>query len=110
MRKITQNLTSILLIYFVTFSAFNVNAQTQIIYVTTTATVTGTGTKASPASLSVALSTAVAGDVIKIATGTYNIDNALNIASSVIYEGGFIVANDWQKTSLAGATTINRTT
>ncbi|MEZ5024353.1 MAG: hypothetical protein R2728_14020 [Chitinophagales bacterium] len=70
----------------------------------------GPGTSSSPASLTLALATANPGDVIKLAIGTYNINATLPLISDVTLEGGFIPAAGWRKTSLAGATTINRTT
>ncbi len=81
------------------------------LYVTTTALATGAGTQNDPTSLDNALSLAACNDaVIKMATGTYNIDDAIQLRSQVTLEGGFDPTNNWTKTSLAGATTINRTT
>lgn len=81
------------------------------IYASTTGTIGGSGTQSDPTTLAEALSRAACNDaIIKLATGTYNIDNPLTIGSFVTIEGGFIQGSAWQKTSLAGATTINRTT
>ena len=46
--------------------------------------------------------------IIRMETGTYNIDKALHLASNLTLEGGFF-DEFRQKTSLAGATRINRT-
>ncbi len=75
-----------------------------------TATGTGIGTKASPASLSNALLIATPGTVIKMATGTYTINNPLNLINGVTLEGGFQAGAAWVKTSIPGATVINRST
>lgn len=47
---------------------------------------------------------------IKMAIGTYVIDNPLQISSLLTIEGGFDPSNSWRKTSQPGATTIRRTT
>lgn len=83
-------------------------AQCDQFYVTTTGT--GVGSMADPTSLSIALSQVSPGDVIKMATGTYNFDNPIILVDSVTIEGGFEPSNNWSKTSLAQATVINRTT
>ena len=81
------------------------------IYVTPTAGPGGAGTQSSPASLTDGLAMAACNDaVIKLAIGTYNINNPITIGSFVTLEGGFDPGNGWTKTSAAGATTINRTT
>ncbi|NQX98507.1 MAG: hypothetical protein HRT73_11600, partial [Flavobacteriales bacterium] len=81
------------------------------IYVSTTGTITGQGTQADPTTLVEGISRAACNNaVIKIATGTYNINNALNLGSFLTLEGGFMEGNAWTKTSTPGATTINRTT
>ena len=77
---------------------------------TTGSTASGSGTQSNPTTLINAIDSATAGDIIRMATGTYNIDNALNLKDSITIEGGFESANAWRKTSLAGATTIHRTT
>ena len=82
-----------------------------IIYVSTTGTNAAAGTKANPTSLAEGLSRgACNGTILKLAIGTYNIDNALTIPSYVTIEGGYNPGAGWTKTSQAGATTINRTT
>jgi hypothetical protein len=70
----------------------------------------GTGTQASPANLITAIGMASCNNtVIKMAIGTYTIDNPIvNIAGLVTLEGGFDPGNGWRKTSQAGATTILR--
>jgi hypothetical protein len=81
------------------------------IYVSPTGTAGAAGTQAAPTSLAEALNRAACQNaVIKMATGTYNVDFALTINSYVTIEGGFNPATGWTKTSQAGATTINRTT
>jgi hypothetical protein len=81
------------------------------IYASTTGTVGAAGTQADPTTLAEALTRAACQNaVIKLATGTYNINNALFLSSFVTIEGGFIQASAWTKTSVPGATTINRTT
>ncbi|MDC0230963.1 SprB repeat-containing protein, partial [Aureispira] len=81
------------------------------IYVSTTGTTGGAGTQADPTTIAEGLNRAACNNaVLKIATGTYNLDNALNLGSFTTLEGGFDQANGWQKTSVPGATTINRTT
>lgn len=101
--KLISTLTLIILF------AFNLSSQTcGVIYVTNTGT--GIGTPTDPTSLANALIVANANDVIRISVGTYNIDNPLNLIGDITLEGGFNPLNGWSKTSLAGATTINRTT
>lgn len=81
------------------------------IYASTTGNVAAAGTQADPTTLAEALNRAACNNaIIKIATGTYNIDNALTIGSFLTLEGGFIQGSAWLKTSSPGATTINRTT
>ncbi|MGK0387982.1 MAG: hypothetical protein ACI94Y_000710, partial [Maribacter sp.] len=79
------------------------------IYVTNSALAAGAGTQTDPTSLDQAISMAACNDaVIKIAGGTYNIDNAINLRSLITLEGGFD-GTTWTKSSTAGLTTINRT-
>ena len=81
------------------------------IYVSTTGTITGQGTQVDPTTLNEGLSRAACNNaVIKMATGTYNINNALNLGSFLTLEGGFMEGNAWTKTSTPGTTIINRTT
>lgn len=81
-----------------------------VIYVSTTGT--GIGTQADPTDLLTALSMSNCnGAIIRMAIGTYNFNNPIStISSFTTIEGGFDAGNGWQKTSLPGATTINRTT
>lgn len=82
-------------------------AQCNEIYVTTTGV--GIGSQIDPTSLNNALVIAVSGDVVKLAQGTYTIDNPIiTIPTGVTLEGGFDDASGWAKSSLAGATTIFR--
>jgi len=83
--------------------------QCSIIYVSTAGTASATGDISDPLDLTTAFTVASQGELIRIATGTYTIDNPLNIPfDDIIIEGGFDDFNGWKKTSLAGATTINR--
>jgi gliding motility-associated-like protein len=79
-----------------------------VIYASPTGT--GSGTQNSPASLQAAIDSAACNNaLIKLAIGTYTIDNPItNITSYTTLEGGFDPANDWRKTSQPGATTIYR--
>lgn len=81
-----------------------------VIYVSTTGS--GIGTQADPTDLLTALSMSNCnGAIIRMAVGTYNFDDPIStISSFTTIEGGFDDGNGWQKTSLPGATTINRTT
>ena len=68
------------------------------------------GTKTDPTGILDAIDRSLCNNtVIRMATGTYNIDNAIIIPSYATIEGGFLSTVAWTKTSLAGATTINRT-
>jgi hypothetical protein len=79
------------------------------IYATPTGNAASQGTQADPTTLANALTIAQCNNaVIKLAIGTYNIANPLTLSSFVTIEGGFNPAT-WEKSSLAGATTINRT-
>lgn len=78
------------------------------IYVTTTGTGSGL-TPSSPTSLSNAISLAACNNAtIKMAMGTYTINSAIVVASNMTIEGGFDPADNWSKSSQAGATTIFR--
>jgi hypothetical protein len=79
-----------------------------IIYVTPSGN--GSGTSQSPSSIENALSFASPNDIIRIAIGTYSLNNPINLIGDVTLEGGFDPNNGWSKSSLAGATVINRTT
>lgn len=83
-----------------------------VIYVSTTGLASAPGTQADPTTLLNALSMSNCnGAIIRMATGTYNFDDPIStISSFTTIEGGFDQGNGWQKTSAAGATTINRTT
>jgi hypothetical protein len=88
---------------------FNLSSQTcGVIYVTPAGN--GAGTSADPSSLVNAIALANPDDVIRLGVGTYSLDNPINLVDSITLEGGFDPANGWSKTSLAGATTINRST
>lgn len=99
-----------LLLFFLALCATNLTfSQCNIVYVSTSGTPSGSGDISDPMDLETAVSTASAGDLIRVGVGTYTIDEALTIpADDVILEGGYDDFNAWQRTSLAGATTINR--
>lgn len=81
------------------------------IYASTTGSPIAAGTQFDPTTLTVALSRAACNNsIIKLATGTYNINTPLQLSSFVTIEGGFNQGSAWTKTSTPGATTINRTT
>ncbi len=81
------------------------------IYASPTGNAASSGTQASPTTIQHALALAQCNNaVIKLAIGTYTIDAALTLSSFVTIEGGFDPGNAWTKTSLAGATTITRST
>ena len=81
------------------------------IYASTTGSASAAGNQFDPVTLEEALARSACNlSVIKVATGTYNIDDPLNITSLLTLEGGFIQGQSWLKTSEIGATTINRTT
>ncbi len=92
--------------FFITLTTFS---QCEILYVTPAGLPTGIGTMNDPMDLSTAFTTAQDGSYIRIAAGTYTINNSLTInGQHVVIEGGFIDTLAWTKTSLAGATTIFR--
>ncbi|MCH2023261.1 MAG: hypothetical protein MK207_12350, partial [Saprospiraceae bacterium] len=73
------------------------------IYVSASGLTFAPGTQQNPTTLAEGLNRAACNNaIIKIATGTYNIDNALNLRSFTTLEGGFDQANGWQKTSIPG--------
>ncbi len=83
-------------------------SQCGVIYVTPNGTGLGT-TSSDPTSITTAFTTANANQIIRLSTGKYDISNTLEIlVDSLIIEGGFDASDNWKKTSLAGATTINR--
>lgn len=81
------------------------------IYVTTTGAGSGL-TSSDPTDLQSAIAMAQCNNsTIKLATGTYTIDNPIvDILGYTTLEGGFDAGNNWVKTSLTGATTIYRST
>lgn len=99
----------LLFMFFLGTSLF-ITAQCNIIYVTPTGTAVGSGTQADPLDVATAFVVAGDGDVVRLSTGTYNLNTPLTIpANNVIIEGGFIAGEGWKKTSLQGATTLVRT-
>jgi hypothetical protein len=100
----------LLLFMFSLGTTLFISAQCNIIYVTPTGTAFSSGTQADPMDVVTAFTVAGDGDVIRLSTGVYNLNNPLIIpANNVIIEGGFIEAESWKKTSLQGATTLTRT-
>lgn len=81
-----------------------------VLYASPTGTATALGSKADPLTLDAAIVQAACfGTVIKMAVGTYTIDNPITtLTNNLTLEGGFDPANGWKKTSLAGATKIFR--
>lgn len=93
-------------VQLLTFLSFS---QCDIIYVTTSGTPSATGEIGDPLDIQTAITTANAGDLIRLGTGVYDLSTSLYILNNdIILEGGFDDLNSWTKTSLAGATTINR--
>lgn len=87
----------------------SVHAQCTVHFVTTTGIPSAAGTQADPLDITTAFAIAGAGDIIRIGNGTYALNAALTIsANDIVVEGGFLPAENWKKTSLAGATTISR--
>ncbi|TNF31077.1 MAG: hypothetical protein EP314_01125, partial [Bacteroidetes bacterium] len=97
------------LLILLCFSAHSKAQECGIIYVSPAGASGGaTGTRANPASLQHALTlTNATNNVLWLATGTYNISNAISIPNDVTIEGGFNGAN-WVKSN-ANTTIINRT-
>lgn len=80
------------------------------IYVSPTGIATALGTTSAPTTLETAVfRVQTIGGTIKMGIGTYSIDRTLQIPSDLTLEGGFDPLNNWNKTSLAGATVIHRT-
>ena len=92
------------MLFFVSFG------QCDIVYVALSGLPSASGAIGDPLDLKTAISTANDGDLIRVGTGIYDLDVSLTIPfDNIIIEGGFDDFNGWEKTSLAGATTINRT-
>ncbi|MDB4089216.1 hypothetical protein N9544_06285, partial [Flavobacteriales bacterium] len=79
------------------------------IYVTPFGSSLAAGTETNPTNLSEAITRANTGSVIKLSTGIYTQSLPLFLIDSIKLEGGFD-STTWIKTSLPGATTINRNT
>lgn len=104
-----KTLLSMFLLLYLSVTSFTTFSQCDVLYVSTTGISTGAGTQVDPLDIVTAFSTAPSDATIKIATGTYNVLNPLILASDgVKIVGGFEPSLAWSKTSLAGATTINR--
>ncbi len=101
---------SIYHLFFCLFlSVSTLYGQCQFVFVSTTGSPTAAGTQQDPLDINTAFLTTADNGYIRLATGTYNIDNSLTLnGNNIIVEGGFIAAQAWTKTSLAGATTIYR--
>jgi len=105
-----ENMLRPLLSVILLFVSVNLFGQCSILHVTSTGTPTGSGSQSSPIDLVTAFSIAGPGDLVRIASGNYTISSPLSIpANNVIFEGGFLPASNWQKSSLVGQTTITRT-
>jgi hypothetical protein len=76
-----------------------------VLYASPTGTPTALGSKADPLTLDAAIVQAACfGTVIKMAVGTYTIDNPITtLTNNLTLEGGFDPANGWKKTSLGGS-------
>jgi len=93
------------LLYMMLFATFAVGQECNIIYVSPNGS--GSGTKAAPMSFTNALSSVAPGvDHIRMAQGTYNISNAIDLIAGVTVEGGFNPST-WVKSNNA-ATIIHR--
>lgn len=80
------------------------------IYVTTTGASSALGSMSMPTNLGEAIfRLSTTGGTIRMATGTYIINQALEVPNYVTLEGGFDPMSNWSKISSAGATTIYRT-
>ena len=96
----------ILLLFFLSLIINDGLSQCNVIYVTNSGT--GDGSLNNPASLDSALSLAVSGDVLKLDTGIYSLDNSLQLKDSITIEGGYKSGSNWEKSSLLGATSLRR--
>lgn len=97
------------LFFFLLLSVKTLYGQCQFVFVSTTGSPTAAGTQQDPLDINTAFLTTADNGYIRLATGTYNIDNSLTLnGNNIVVEGGFIAAQGWTKTSLAGATTIFR--
>lgn len=86
-----------------------IHAQCTVHFVSTTGTASGAGTMTDPLDISTAFLIAGDGDIIRLGNGTYTLNSPLTIpVDNLIIEGGFLTAENWSKTSLAGTTTIYR--
>lgn len=89
------------------FSSLVSYGQCNIIYASNDGT--GTGEITDPADLTSALAAATAGDIIRLDTGLYLLDNAIDLIADVTIEGGYIEEDDWAKTSDPAETELRRT-
>jgi len=96
---------------YITIGALPATPTCRNIYASTTGNPLAAGTKFDPVTLEEALSrSACTNTIVKLATGTYVIDNSININSNLTLEGGFIENQAWTKTSEIGATRLHRST
>ena len=102
----------ILLLTVLLASSFALKAQSTcaIVYVSVNGLEANSGTIDSPKDIVSAFGTATENSIIRISSGTYSLNAPLQIiANGIRVEGGFVESEAWTKTSLAGATTLNRT-
>ena len=100
---------TVTLIALMLFLTLQVVGQCDIIYVTPLGLPSGVGSMNDPMDISTAFTTAPSGSHIRMAVGTYTVNNSLSLnGQNIVVEGGFIDTLSWTKTSLAGATTIFR--
>jgi gliding motility-associated-like protein len=82
-----------------------------VLYVSPTGSPSAIGSQTNPLDLQTAMNLgACIGTTIKMSVGTYVTDSTIiSVTSNLTLEGGFDPANNWEKTSVPGATRILRT-
>ncbi|MBN4072459.1 T9SS type A sorting domain-containing protein [Crocinitomix catalasitica] len=99
-----KRLYSLILIALLT--SFQAYGQCNIIYASNDGT--GTGGPSDPTDIVSAFATATSGDIIRLDTGLYILDNPLNLIGGVTIVGGFIEEDAWTKTSDPAQTELRR--